>query len=52
MAEGNDRSDQEEVMNLLAKVPRPSSGDWKDIFNNAVTFSKEKYAELEEKYSQ
>ena len=52
MPDANDRSDQEEVMNLLAKVPRPSSGDWKDIFNNAVTFSKEKYAELEEKYSQ
>lgn len=52
MPEGHDRSDQEEVMNLLTTVQRPSSGDWTDIFDNAVTFSKEKYAELYEQYGQ
>lgn len=52
MPEGTDRSDQEEIVRLLAKVQRPSKGDWTDIFNNAVTFGKDKYDELIQKYGQ
>lgn len=49
--EGVKRKDQEDVVKLLAQVPRPSKGDWKDIFKNAVKISKDKYDSLIEKYS-
>lgn len=50
MPEGNDRDDQNELVKLLATVPRPSKGDWTDIFANAVKYSKDKFDELVEKY--
>ena len=52
MPEGTERSDQQELLGLLAKVQRPSTGDWTDIFDNALAFSKDKYNELIEKYGQ
>jgi hypothetical protein len=48
--EGNDRDDQQELLKLLATVPRPSKGDWTDIFSNAVKYSKDKFDELMVKY--
>ena len=44
------RQDQEELIQLLAKTPRPESGDWKDVFKNAVAIGKEKFDELVQKY--
>ena len=51
MPEGVQREDQEEVIKLLAQVPRPESSDWKDTFKNAVAIGKDKIDALVEKYS-
>lgn len=50
LPEGVEREDQQEVIKLLAQVPRPEAGDWKDIFKNAVAIGKDKVNELMEKY--
>ncbi len=44
------REDQDEIIKLLAKVPRPDSKDWTDTFNNAVAIGKDKIESLIEKY--
>ena len=47
-----EREDQDDVVKLLAGVPRPTTGDWKDIFNNAIAIGKDKIDALVEKYNQ
>jgi hypothetical protein len=47
----NERKDQEDVVKLLANTPRPSGGDWTDVFKNAVAIGQDKVEALIEKYS-
>lgn len=44
------REDQEEIVKLLNEVPRPSSGDWTEVFKNAVSIGRDKIDALIEKY--
>lgn len=41
-----ERQDQQDLVKQLAKTQPPSTGDWKDIFNNAVSVSKERIQEM------
>ncbi|MDX1606505.1 MAG: hypothetical protein R3202_09960, partial [Candidatus Competibacterales bacterium] len=37
-----ERQDQEDLVKQLAKVQPPSTGDWKDVFKNAISVSQDK----------